>query len=466
MNNLRIASRNIFRNVRRSFMTVLAIGVGASSMLLFGQFVFRVFAQLETRGVTSAGHIAIYRSGYFKYGVGDPSAYSISDYQKVMDLIGQDVELKPKINVITPTISMFGIAGNFEKEASKTFFGRGVIPEDYNKMLAWDEHGLKEFDIEGSRMSLNGDNHGIIGVGLGQILKLCQELKLSDCPSKNEIAEPEVKKEVAFRREFSDLGEEGIQNQKAAVESGVRLDLLGATSSGAPNVVNFYADKAVSQGFKELDDAFVLMNFNLAQQLLYGRGEKKAVGLTVQLHHTGDIKSARRRIENLIQDQNLKLEVKELKELQPFYKQAVGMFTAIFSFISMIMMIIVLFTVVNTMSMSVMERTQEIGTLRALGVRRTGITSQFVSEGALLGLIGSSSGIVLGLLLSFVVNRAGLTWQPPGSAEPVPLKLMDQGNLGLILSIWIVLTLMATLAAWLPARRAAQLNVVDALGHI
>jgi putative ABC transport system permease protein len=465
MNNLKIASRNIFRNVRRSFMTILAIAVGAISMLLFGEFVFRVFAQLETRGVTSAGHIAIYKRGYFKYGVGDPSAYGIPNYQKVMDLISNDPMLKDKINVITPTISMYGIAGNFEKEASKTFFGRGVVPEDYNKMLLWDEHELKEFDAEASRMNPKGQNHGNLGVGIGQILKLCKELNLADCPSLEEEAKPQNDQKVTHR-DFGNLDDADEKSKREHADTGARLDLLAATSAGAPNVVNFYADKAVSQGFKELDDAFVLMNFDLAQQLLYGRGEKRAVGITLQLHHTADIQFVRAKLEEMFKEQGLKLEVRDLKELQPFYKQAVGMFSAIFSFISLIMVIIVLFTVVNTMSMSVMERTQEIGTLRALGVKRRGITSQFVTEGALLGFIGASSGMIIGFILSQIVNGAGLTWQPPGSAAPVPLKLMDHGNGTLLLLIWLVLTLMATVAAWIPARRAAKMNVVDALGHV
>ena len=464
MNNFRIASRNILRNIRRSMMTILAIGVGAISMLVFGEFVFRIFAQIETQSVITTGHIAIYKEGYFKYGVGDPSSYGINNYQKIMDLILSHADLKSKINVITPTISLFGIAGNFEKETSKTFFGRGVIPQDYNKMLEWDEHELKEVKVEESSLNPHSINHGLIGVGLGQILKLCKELSLSDCPATEIQSENKTQKAVTHR-DFSNLGDSIDRGTEGHAETGVRIDLLGATAAGAPNVVNFYADKAHSQGFKEIDDSFVLMNFELAQQLLYGRGEKKAVGINIQLHHTGDIPEVRAELEKLFKDDGLGLEVKELKELQPFYKQAVGMFTAIFGFISLIMMIIVLFTVVNTMSMSVMERTQEIGTLRALGVKRRGITSQFVTEGALLGFIGASAGIVLGLLISVIVNHAGLLWQPPGQAFPVPLKLMDRGNGPLVFSIWIVLTFMATMAAWIPARRAAKMNVVDALGH-
>jgi putative ABC transport system permease protein len=126
----------------------------------------------------------------------------------------------------------------------------------------------------------------------------------------------------------------------------------------------------------------------------------------------------------------------------------------------------VLFTVVNTMSMSVMERVNEIGTSRALGVRRAGIRRQFVAEGALLGLIGASAGLALGAAIAFAVNRAGLTWTPPMQARPVPLRLLATGMETLVASVWLGLLALATLAALIPANRAARMQVVDALRHV
>jgi putative ABC transport system permease protein len=186
----------------------------------------------------------------------------------------------------------------------------------------------------------------------------------------------------------------------------------------------------------------------------------------LQLHHTRDIPAVHARLAQLFKEKKLDLEVRDLKELQPFYKQAVGMFSAIFMFVAVIMIVIVLFTVVNTMSMSVMERTQEIGTLRALGLGRTGVMAQFVLEGALLGLIGTTVGLLAGFAISQIANRAGLMWQPPGSAFPIPLKLMTNGAMPLFLSVGLGLAAIATLAAWMPARNAARMKVVDALGHV
>jgi putative ABC transport system permease protein len=469
MTTLNIAARNITRNYRRSLMTISAIAVGTMSMLLFGEFVSQIFVSLETQNVTRSGHIALFRSGYFNYGAGNPAAYGIRDYQDVIGLMGEDAFLKPLINVVTPTINLFGIAGNFDAESSKTFVGLGVIPADYNIMHRWDEHHLKLGTTAGD-ISLNekDESHGFIGAGLARILGLCETLKLGDCPERQRGDQETVQtKSGRNKRDFSGLEEEAKQtNSDAGNGPAPRLDLLAATANGAPNVVNFYVDKAIVQGIKEYDDSFVIMNFNLAQKLLFGRGEKKAVSIVLQLHQTEDIPVARARLEKLIKDKGLDLETRELTELQPFYKQAVGMFLAIFSFISIVMAVIVLFTVVNTMSMSVMERTQEIGTLRAMGVKRKGIAVQFVLEGILLGLIGATVGIVIGSVAGEIINHAGLTWHPPGQAYPTPLLVRTKGVGHLLFGIWTGLGVMATIAAWIPARRAARMKIVDALGHV
>ena len=461
MNTLKIAFRNIFRNSRRSLMTVMAIGVGAASLLLFGEFIENIMLALQSNEVMQSGHVSVFRKGFFESGAGNPGAFGIKDYKKVLKEFSEDPEVKDLINVSTATVTLFGIAGNFETETSKTFIGVGVVPADFNKMRLWDEHHLP-FDMRYREpvMSENNSTHGIVGVGMAKILGLCEKLKIPHC---REIPPPPKKENLTKKtRDFSGLGES--ENKSKSDE--IKIDLLGGTASGAPNVVSFYIDKAVPQGVKEYDDAYVGMNIELAQQLLYGRGEKMATALVFQLHHTADIKQFSTRIKSLVAAKNLDLEVKELEELKPFYTQALAMFRSIFAFIAVIMAVIVLFTVVNTMSMSVMERTNEIGTLRALGVKQKEITYQFVLEGLVLGFLGSSLGVLFGSVIAQIVNHSGLEWLPAGQAEPVPLMVQTTGVGLMVFTIWLGLTLMATAASWLPARKAAELKIVDALGHV
>jgi putative ABC transport system permease protein len=128
--------------------------------------------------------------------------------------------------------------------------------------------------------------------------------------------------------------------------------------------------------------------------------------------------------------------------------------------------VIVLFAVVNTMTMNVMERTNEIGTIRAMGMRRGGVRSQFILEGALIGAIGATSGALLAIGIAALVNAASLSWTPPGNSAAVPFQVDVLGHPLLIAASWLVLTFVAIGAALIPANRAARLSVVDALRHV
>ena len=127
---------------------------------------------------------------------------------------------------------------------------------------------------------------------------------------------------------------------------------------------------------------------------------------------------------------------------------------------------IVLFTVSNTMNTTVVERIVEIGTLRAIGLRRAGILRLFVTEGALLGLCGAVLGVVLALVLAVVINQIGAPWLPPGNVELVPFTVNVWGEAKMIFGTTIGLICVAILSAWWPAYRAARLDVVEALRHV
>jgi putative ABC transport system permease protein len=464
---LKTAARNILRNARRSLMTGSAVAAGAVAMMLFGGFAAYIFAGLETINVQRLGHLSIFRTGYFLFGSGNPAAYGIDDYRKVIDLISHDPQLKPVLNVVTPTQSLAGIAGNFSagNEASKTFFGVGVIPSARDRMRMWDEH-----DTGGARppdgiLSDNDQSRGLVGVGLARILNLCGPLHVPQCP-----AAPTPTAEIVASGKHNDdvvgLAQLENANSSDAKDSVPHLDLLGATVGGAPNVVRLAVVGAESQGARELDDNYIAMHLDLAQQLVYGRGEHKATGIVLQLNRTEDMPFVRARVKQIIADNQLDLEVRDFGELAPFYVQVVAMFSSIFFFISLVMGVIVLFAVVNTMTMNVMERTNEIGTIRAMGVRRSGVRNQFLLEGALVGAIGATVGTVLAFAMGIAVNHMGWSWIPPGNSSPTPFRVDMLGHPSLMVGTWVALTLIAMGAALIPAIRAAKLSVVDALRHV
>ncbi len=115
-----------------------------------------------------------------------------------------------------------------------------------------------------------------------------------------------------------------------------------------------------------------------------------------------------------------------------------------------------LFGIVNTLTMSVLERTREIGVLRALGATRWQIRRQVASESVVIGLIGAILGIVVGTGLGYALLQ-GLAAGIPGIQYRPPLFTMV-----LVAFAGILLGLIASI---LPARRAARLDVIEAISY-
>lgn len=464
---LKIAWRNIVRNRRRSLMTISAVAAGAVALLLFAGYTTYIFLGMETAYVQRSGHLSVFKSGYFLYGTGNASAYGIDDYRRVMRLIAEDPVLKTLIRVITPTQSLMGIAGNYagNDAATRTFIGVGLIPSDRDGMRRWDEYHTGNVYPADRRMSDSDERLGLIGIGLARILNLCAPLGLSDCPPAPTTSPP-ADRPAAVNAEIAELAAREVPASSGISRGPPQIDLLAATVGGAPNIVSMTVSGAQPLGVKELDDSYVIMHLALAQQLVYGRSEHKVTAIVLQLHRSQDMAFARARLAALFREHHLDLEVRDFGELIPFYGQVIDMFSGIFFFIALVMGVIVLFAVVNTMTMNVMERTNEIGTIRAMGLRRGRVRAQFVVEGASIGVIGATIGALLANVVAALMNRAGLTWVPPGYTIPVPLHLNVLGRPALVLYAWAGLVAVATIAALLPANRAARLKIVDALRHV
>lgn len=437
----KIALRNILRNRRRTLMTALSIIVGTTALILVGEYNAMIRVGMETGLVRSLGHLGVFQKGYFEYGGGSPAQYSIADYRHVIDLIRNDPEMKAMVTVVTPRVALGGIAGSAVSDRSKTFFGRGVVPADQNRMNQWDGYGVSGDEFPTSGLTDSDPSRGVVGVGLARILGLCTQTRLQGCPASPAPA------------------------GQSPIGLAPQIQLLSG-GGGAPNVVNLTVARASGQGAKEADDSYVGLHFTLAQQLLYGGGEHKAVSIAIQLRHTADMARAKARLQALFAVHHLDLDTRDFNEMYPMFRQILGYFMAIVAFLGVVMTIIVAFAVANTMSMSVMERTNEIGTARAMGVRRSAVRRQFLVEGAMLGALGAGIGLVVARLCTILINHAHITYTPPGNSAPVNFSLLTTGTASLQVTVWIVLTLIAMLASILPATRAAHMNVVDALRHI
>ena len=465
MTLMNLAVRNLLRNRRRSFATLLAMAIGSTSILLFGGFSTNVSYELHTRHVQKGGHLQIQHRDFYLYGSGNPTAYGIADYQKLIAAIQSDEVLQKMVVVVTPSLQFGGIAGNYAASVSRTIIGNGFVAEDINRMRRWNDFDL---NTKAALSALEGAaaDSAVVGTGVARVLQLCDALKITSCPK------PEKEQKADGKALPDDIAQLSVQETSAASGADAagprRVEVLVVNSRGAPNVTSLEVIRAEDQGVKELDEVSMLMHLAQLQKLIYGKSPPKVTSIILQLRHSNQIPLARERLAPILAkfSSSQPLAVLDFRELNPFFVQTMLMFDTIFGFVFVLIGGIVLFTVSNTMNTTVVERTVEIGTLRAIGLRRGGILRLFVIEGALLGLGGAILGVVLALVLSVIINSIGLPWLPPGNVEMVPFTVNVWGENRMLLGTTLGLICVATVSAWWPAYRAARLDVVEALRHV
>lgn len=464
--DLSLATRNLLRNRRRSLATFFALALGTASILLFGGYRANIEYSMHTAYVRDGGHLQIQHRDYFLYGSGNPVAYGIQGYRELMQEVSDDPVLSDMVKVISPVLQFGGIASNPQADVSRTVLAVGMQADKVNTMREWNQFRLP-LRVVPYLLAGAGPDAALVGTGVARVLHLCQPLGVEDCPQpaaqETTTDGPALPADVAAL--VASVAKAVAGSTDRAI--GARIDLLATGSGGAPNIVALNVIRAERQGFKELDEVYVLMHLPRAQQLVYGRGEPRATSVMVQLQRSEQVDVARERLASLLDARGgpQPLVARDFRELNPFFVQTVQMFGAIFSFIFVLIGAIVLFTVGNTMSTAVMERTVEIGTVRAMGMPRRGIQRMFVMEGLLLGVAGAMSGAVFALVFSGAVNALDLTWLPPGSGERLPLQLIVWGETAPIALTTIALATVAALSAWWPASRASKLVIVDALRH-
>jgi putative ABC transport system permease protein len=404
----KLAIRNVFRNRRRTIITLAAMGFGAAAIIVFGGFVHSIYWGVRESTIRSqVGHIQLYRKGFGEKGNLAPFDYLIADYA------GLRAELM-KIEHVKTVTARLGLSGLVSTgDTTTSFVGAGVHPEG--------ESDLSSFAVivDGRDLSSRDPRGIILGVGLAR----------------------------AF-----------------GVKPGDDLTLLTTTKAGSINALAVKVRGIWESGEKAYDDRFLKIALPEVQRVLdVENGEVQSIVLL--LDRTENTAIVRDRIAALIRDRDLDLEMKTWEDLALRYHQVRELFGRIFSVLTLIVSIMVVFGITNTMTMAIFERTREIGTVMALGTRRRGVVSMFVLEGLALGALGGLLGLVLGLALAKIVSAIGIQLPPPpGSTRGFTVQIFVVPDV--LFQAFRLSIITATLASLYPAWRAAKLNVVEALRHV
>jgi ABC-type lipoprotein release transport system permease subunit len=122
--------------------------------------------------------------------------------------------------------------------------------------------------------------------------------------------------------------------------------------------------------------------------------------------------------------------------------------------------------IMNVMWISIRERTREIGTLRAVGMQRGSVMSMFLAEGMLLGVLGTVSGGVLGVLLSLGLTAAHISLPPSWQFIFFSERLVVSPTLAWVLFSVGFITLAISAVSIVPSFLAARLKPITAMSHV
>ncbi len=406
----KIAFRNLFKNQRRTIITIIAISFGYAAVVLFSGFTNYMYSGNKSAAIygRSQGHLTLYKQGFFEKGQVDPAKYLIheNEQEKIIDFLNQN----DHVLLVSPQIRISGLITN--GQISTIFIGHGIQPSD---IQVFSQKAMMGQMIEIQGRPMTNDQPSGIGLahGLAQMLNVQQDDDLI---------------------------------------------LFTNTIEGQMNAVNAEALHFFKTDSTALDDKAIRLPLDLALSLYDTNSVDRLAILLDDDKYSNKVYA---QINNFVEKNNLQIKAHKWHELSEWYKKVKEMFDVIFVFIFIIVFLIVVMSIINTMSMAVMERTREIGTLRALGLKRKGVVQLFSMEGILLGIFGSLLGLLLTFLCIFLTSVLNPTWMPPGVTVRVPIQI-EIVPYHMLLS-FVVIILLCLLSSFIPSRRAARLNIVDAL---
>jgi putative ABC transport system permease protein len=251
---------------------------------------------------------------------------------------------------------------------------------------------------------------------------------------------------------------EGLATGLAA-KPGDTVVLLATKKNGSPSAAEVTVAGIFATSSKDYDDYALRVPVAVARRLLQVDGATSWVAL---LGDTGDTQAAVRNLRNILPAKDF--EVVPWTDLADFYNKTVVLFSKQIGVVKFIIGLIIVLTIMNTQTMNVLERTTEIGTSLAIGLRRNLVMRAFLIEGAIIGVLGGIVGVVLGDVLALIVSAIGIPMPPPpGMAHGYIGKILVTADL--LVDSLVLAVVTTVLASVIPAWKASRMNIVDALRY-
>ncbi|PKL49250.1 MAG: ABC transporter substrate-binding protein [Candidatus Riflebacteria bacterium HGW-Riflebacteria-2] len=407
MESARIAFRNLYRQKRRTGLTVSIIAFGVVAVILFsslaGSFKNMMISQITD---SMLGHLQVHRSGYV-----------------------ESLDTMP-LNL--------------------------VIEEQYVDQLKKALGEIKE--IEGYTLrillaTLLSNYADTTNIKLSAIDPASEQLVTPLLPGRITQGKFLEKGQILLPNLVARGLELGIASEVVVIATNVDGSVNG-TSLVVSGIVETAVGPSGKYGYIHIDDARELLRMESLQVSEVAIRLKDSEKLTLVMNKLQTV------LKGITDDKGKPVfEVHPWKALSPFNNIA-NMIDLMTIFIQVILVTIVLISIMNVMLMAVYERTKEIGTIAAIGTPPSSIMSLFIFEGLFLGIAGAAVGNITGWVLVQAVKAAEMTISFGQSDN---ILLAPQISLSTMLATTFIVILVTLLGAVEPAYKASQLDPVEAL---
>lgn len=399
----KIGIRNLIKQKRKTLLTLMTIALGFSCLLLAkGYTNYCLWGLRESIINGGTGHYQIFRAGFKENKNDDSFAFLIQDYKKII----RDFSTMPGVKFVAPRLSFSGILSSNSQTTPIVGYG-GWLDE---------ERGLTSFSlISKGSFPRKDEPYGIlIGGGVSELTGL-------------------------------DVSTEAT--------------LSVAMPSGAVNAMDFHVTGIILNQLEEMENTFAFIPLETAQNLL---DVPNAVDtFIIMLLSTDHMEALKERIQTICIKHGL--EWRTWDQIVPYYSGAAEFYSSSMNVALIVILSIVVFSIINTMLMSVYERIREIGTMRSVGTTKGQILRMIHAESIMLGVFGCLIGFVIAFVVSSVVNSLGGIPLPPPPGNTRSYK-------GLIFlaysdALWfsLIFIVVSSLSSLFPALKAVRMSIADTL---
>jgi len=411
----RIAWRNIFRNKRRCFLTVSILVLGCTGLILIGGFFDNMIGGFGEVFIHSqTGHIQVNAKGYYQKGARAPLDFLLTD----VDTLEKKILSNQDVTLVAPRLKFQGMVSS--GETAIAVMALGVDPVAETKMGSFQTTGenMPSTNIIAGKDLDPSDPYGVlVGKGLLEALGL----KVGDS-----------------------------------------LSFLTTRQGGALDGSEFHIRGAFETFIKDFDDRALKMDIKTSQNLLGLSNEVHS--LLVILDDTSKTEQTRALLAAELQSNKPDLEFFTWVEQGQYYRQSKELLRQIYAIIQIIISIIFFFSIANTINMILLERMREFGTMMALGNKRSTIFALIFVETAMLGLLGSAVGLLVGCGLAKVVSMFGIPIHPPQAAGNY-YCMIDLSPI-LLIKTFVLSMVASVLSSLIPAYRVSHFPIIHALGYV